>query len=185
MRILFESLTLCKYLFIERGGLMRKEITGVMIYYYKVCLRKLWYFYHEIQMENENENVIIGKILDEETYKRDDKHINIDNVINIDFIRSQGILHEIKKSRKIEDASILQVKYYLYYLEKKGAPGIKAQIDYPLLKKTIEVKLSDQDIKEIEEVLHKIDEIVKEKIPPKLKKKSICKSCAYYDLCFV
>ena len=97
MRILFESLTLCKYLFIERGGLMRKEITGVMVYYYKVCLRKLWYFYHHIQMEQNNENVKIGKILDEETYRKDDKHINIDNIINIDFIRSQGVLHEIKK----------------------------------------------------------------------------------------
>lgn len=106
-----------------------------MVYYYQVCTRKLWYFYHEIQMEQDNENVKIGKILDEETYKRDDKHINIDNVINIDFIRSQGILHEIKKSKKIEEASILQVKYYLYYLKEKGVSDIRARIDYPLLKK--------------------------------------------------
>lgn len=114
---------------------MKKEITGVMVYYYQVCTRKLWYFYHEIQMEQDNENVKIGKILDEETYKRDDKHINIDNVINIDFIRSQGVLHEVKKSRKIEEASILQVKYYLYYLKEKGVSDIRARIDYPLLKK--------------------------------------------------
>ena len=91
---------------------MQKEITGVMVYYYQVCARKLWYFYHEIQMEQENENVKIGKILDEETYQREDKYINIDNIINIDFIRSQGVLHEVKKSRKIEEAGILQVKYY-------------------------------------------------------------------------
>ena len=95
---------------------MKKEITGVMVYYYEVCKRKLWYFYNEIQMEQGNENVEIGKVLDEETYKRDKKHINIDNIINIDFIRSKGILHEVKKSNKIEEASILQVKYYLYFL---------------------------------------------------------------------
>ena len=95
---------------------MDREITGVMVYYNEVCQRKLWYFYHGIQLEQDNENVKIGKVLDEETYKRDEKHINIDNVINIDFIRSSGILHEIKKSRKIEEAGILQVKYYLYYL---------------------------------------------------------------------
>ena len=95
---------------------MEKDITGMMVYYYVVCKRKLWYFYHEIQMEQGNENVAIGKVIDEETYRRDDKHINIDNVINIDFIRSKGILHEVKKSDKIEEASILQVKYYLYYL---------------------------------------------------------------------
>ncbi|MEG1310631.1 MAG: Dna2/Cas4 domain-containing protein [Romboutsia sp.] len=55
---------------------MKKEITGVMVYYYQVCMRKLWYFYNEIQMEQGNENVEIGKVLDEETYKRD-KNISI------------------------------------------------------------------------------------------------------------
>lgn len=164
---------------------MQKEVTGVMVYYYKVCPRKLWYFYHNIQMEQENENVKIGKIIDEETYKRDEKHINIDNVINVDFIRSKGVLHEVKKSRKIEEASILQVKYYLYYLEKKGARGIKAQIDYPLLKKTLELELEDQDRMEIDEVLSDIQEIVEKSYPPNLQKKGICKSCAYFDLCFI
>ncbi len=164
---------------------MKKEITGVMVYYYKVCSRKLWYFYHEIQMEQGNENVKIGKILDEETYKRDDKHINIDNVINIDFIRSKGVLHEIKKSKKIEAAGILQVKYYLYYLQQKNVNNIKARIDYPLLKKTVEVELNMEDVKEIESVLKEIVEIVSKNVPPDLRKKNICKSCAYHDLCFI
>ena len=93
-----------------------KMITGLMFYYYWVCKRKLWYFYHEIGMEQGNENVQLGKLLDENTYKREEKHINIDNVINIDFIADKKILHEIKKSRKIEEAGIWQVKYYLYYL---------------------------------------------------------------------
>lgn len=164
---------------------MKKQITGVMVYYYKVCPRKLWYFYHEIQMEQDNENVQIGRILDEETFRKDDKHINIDNVINIDFIRSKGVLHEIKKSRKIEEAGIQQVKYYLYYLQKKNVFGIKAKIDYPLLKKTIEVELSESDIMELEKVLEEIKRIVDKDVPPKLQKKNICKSCAYYDLCFI
>lgn len=160
---------------------MKKEVTGVMVYYYKVCPRKLWYFYHNIQMGQENENVKIGKIIDEETYKRDEKHINIDNVINVDFIRSKGGLHEVKKSRKIEEASILQVKCYLYYLEKKGARGIKARIDYPLLKKTLELELEDQDRMEIDKALSDIREIVEKSYPPNLQKKGICSSCAYFD----
>ena len=152
---------------------MQKDITGVMVYYYEVCKRKLWYFYNEIQMEQGNEAVAIGKTIDEETYKRDKKHINIDNIINIDFIRSKGILHEVKKSNKIEEASILQVKYYLYFLQKRGVDNIKAQIDYPLLKKNIE------------QILNDIKVIVEKNIPPELDKKRICKSCAYYDLCFI
>ena len=164
---------------------METKITGVMVYYYKVCHRKLWYFYHQIQMEQSNENVQLGKLLDENSYSRDDKHINIDNVINIDFIRTNGMLHEVKKSNKIEEASIYQVKYYLYYLEEKGVNGIKGKIDYPLLKKTVDVELSEVDRQEIAVILEQIKEISNREFPPELRKKSICKSCAYYDLCFI
>lgn len=164
---------------------MKKEVTGVMIYYYEVCKRKLWYFYNEIQMEQGNENVAIGKTIDEESYSRDEKHINIDNIINIDFIRSKGVLHEVKKSKKIEEASILQVKYYLYFLKNRGVDNIKAKIDYPLLKQSIEVTLTDEDIMKIEDILLDIEKIVESNIPPMLEKKRICKGCAYYDLCFI
>ena len=136
-------------------------------------------------MEQGNENVEIGKAIDEETYRRDKKHINIDNIINIDFIRSRGILHEVKKSNKIEEASILQVKYYLYFLKKKGVEDIKGKIDYPLLKQSIDIDLTDEDIVMIEEILEDIQKIVSLKNPPSLEKKRICKSCAYYDLCFI
>lgn len=164
---------------------MDKEITGVMVYYYAVCKRKLWYFYNEISMEDGNENVSIGKVIDEETYKRDEKHININNIINIDFIRTKGVLHEVKKSRSIEEASILQVKYYLYYLKMKGVENIKAKIDYPLLKQTIEIELKEEDMKEIEGILNDIKSIVNNIKPCDLQKKRICKSCAYHDLCYV
>lgn len=164
---------------------MEKEITGVMIYYYQICKRKLWYFTNEIQMEHGNEAVNIGKTIDEETYKRDDKHINIDNIINIDFIRSKKVLHEVKKSKKIEEASILQVKYYLYFLEKKGVNGINAKIDYPLLKQSVDVTLDNEDREKIQHILNEIRLIVQDKTPPTLERKGICKACAYYDLCFI
>ena len=89
---------------------MDERITGVMIYYYFVCKRKLWYLCHEINLESENEDVLLGKILDDGSYKRENKHINIDNTINIDFIKERKELHEIKKSKAIEEAGIWQVK---------------------------------------------------------------------------
>lgn len=164
---------------------MQKSITGVMMYYYKVCQRKLWYFYHDIEMEQTNENVSIGKLLDEASYTGSEKHINIDNVINIDFIKASSILHEIKKSRKIEEAAIFQVKYYLYYLYKRQVKNIKGKIDYPLLKQTLNIELSETDFGEIEAALCDIRLITSSNVPPKLAKKTICKACAYYDLCFI
>lgn len=164
---------------------MDKDITGLMVYYYEVCKRKLWYFANEIQLEENNSNVILGKLLEENTYTRDEKKINIDGVINIDFIRSKKILHEIKKSNSIEPASLLQVQYYLYYLEKKGLIGLKGILDYPLLKQTVEVNLTDKDRENLDNIIIGIKEILRKESPPALEKNGICKKCAYFDLCFV
>lgn len=155
---------------------MEKQVTGVMVYYYFVCKRKLWYFIHNISMEDENENVMLGKLLDENSYKRDDKYINIDNVINIDFIREQKELHEIKKSRAIEEAGVWQVKYYLYYLKKRGVEGLKAKIDYPLLKKNLLVELTEEDEEQLEEVIHNILLLEEEVKPPVLDSKRYVQS---------
>ncbi|MBU5487891.1 CRISPR-associated protein Cas4 [Clostridium sp. MSJ-8] len=161
------------------------KITGLDIYYYEVCKRKLWYFNHEISMEQNSEDVSIGKALDEETYSRESKHINIDNVINIDFFKNNKMLHEVKKSKTIEEASIMQVKYYLYYLKCRGVDGAYGKLDYPLLKQTVEVNLTEDDEKNIKDMEKNIINIVNEKVPPQLEKKKICKKCAYFDLCYI
>ena len=161
------------------------RVTGVMIYYYFVCKRKLWYFCHDINMDSDNENVLLGKILDEGSYSREDKHINIDNVINIDFIKEQRELHEVKKSRAIEEASVWQVKYYLYYLKQRGVGEIKGKIDYPLLKKSIFVELSDEDVEKIEGIIDEITQISQKEEVPVFSELKICNNCAYHDLCFI
>ena len=164
---------------------MEERITGVMVYYYFVCMRKLWYFCHGINMESGNEDVLIGKILDDNSYMRDEKHISIDNTINIDFIKEHKVLHEIKKSRSIEEAGIWQVKYYLYYLEGQGIQGLKAQIDYPLLKQKLEIELTDEDRRRLKEVIEEIKKVKIMDTPPKFLNKRICKKCAYFDLCCI
>ena len=136
-------------------------------------------------MEDNNENVQLGKLLDENSYKRDDKHIQIDGVINIDFIHDNRELHEIKKSRAVEEAGIWQLKYYLYYLEERGVKGIKGRIDYPLLKRTMEVALSDEDRNVLGDVIKDINILKKQNMVPQLDKKKICSRCAYYDLCYI
>lgn len=161
------------------------KITGVMVYYYFICPRKLWYFANEINMEQNSELVAIGKILDETTYTREKKGILIDNTINVDFIQDGAVLHEVKKTKAIEEAGIWQLKYYMYYLEKKGVQTVSATIDYPLLRETRDIVLEEEDRTILENVEKNIQEIVsKEKIPEVLNSK-ICKNCAYYDLCYV
>lgn len=161
------------------------RITGTMFYYYFVCQRKLWCFYNNITLENESERVLLGKLIDESAYGREQKHIMIDETINIDFIKDWKVLHEIKKDKSIEEASIWQVKYYLYFLKQRGIQVEKGILDYPKIKKREEVFLQENDLKKIGEILKDIENVVsQEKMPPIIDSK-ICKSCAYYEYCYI
>lgn len=163
----------------------KNGINGMHIYYYFVCRKKLWYYLHGLNMEDENEDVLLGKLLDENSYKQSDKHIQIDGVINIDYIAEQNIIHEVKKSRSIEEAGIWQVKYYLYYLKNKGILDLKGQIDYPLLRKSKKVELSEDDEKALDAICQEIIELSESENIPQMTDKKICKKCAYYEFCYI
>ena len=90
-----------------------KRINGTMYSYSFLCNRKLWFYTKDIVMEDTNENVMIGKIIDEESYKRDKKHLYLDDLVCIDIVRD-NVICEIKKSSAKKDMAIEQLKYYLY-----------------------------------------------------------------------
>lgn len=164
---------------------MKKQISGTMFYYYFVCKRKLWFFSNEIQLEEDNEDVILGKLIDENSYSKELKHILIDNTVNIDFIKDWKILHEVKKQKSIEEAGIWQLKYYLYFLKIRGINIEKGILDYPKLKKREKVFLSENDEKKIKEILSEIEKITLMEKPPELEKLKICKKCAYFEYCYI
>ncbi|THE15532.1 CRISPR-associated protein Cas4 [Enterococcus hirae] len=161
------------------------RITGNMINYYFVCQRKLWLFSQGLQYEEENENVQLGKLIDTSSYKDKRKQIMLDGTINIDFLEEWKVLHEVKKSRAIEIAAIWQLRYYLYYLQKKGVLVEKGYIDYPKLRERVEVTLDEKEVEELEEIIQFIESIIIQKEAPKAEKKKICAKCAYYDYCFI
>lgn len=161
------------------------KITGNMINYYFVCKRKLWYFTHDITMEHNSEAVAIGKLIDETSYSRQRKSILIDESINIDFIKDWNIIHEIKKSKAIEEASIWQVKYYIYVLRNHGVEIKKGILDYPQIRKRQDVYLEEEDIARIKEIIDEIETIKKGKLPKEKKSLKLCKKCSYYELCYV
>lgn len=164
---------------------MKKQISGTMFYYYFVCKRKLWFFSNGIQLEEDNEDVILGKLIDENSYSKELKHILIDNTVNIDFIKDWKILHEVKKQKSIEEAGVWQLKYYLYFLKIRGINIEKGILDYPKLKKREEVFLSKDDEKKIKEILSEIEKITLMERPPELEKLKICKKCAYFEYCYI
>ncbi|EGY80086.1 CRISPR-associated protein Cas4 [Peptoniphilus indolicus] len=162
-----------------------KKVTGLMVYYYHVCERKLWYFAHDLNMEHNSEIVGMGKLLDETSYSRETKHILIDESINIDFIQDWKIVHEVKKSKIVEEASIWQTKYYMMILKDNGLEVEKGIIDFPLLRSREIVELREEDIIYLREVIEKISSIINCKEVPNLVEKKICKKCSYYEYCYI
>ena len=160
------------------------RVTGTMFYYYFVCQRKLWNFSQHITFESTNENVLLGKLLDQTSYAKEEKQILIDETINVDFIQEWKVVHEVKKSKAIEEASIWQLKYYLYFMKKRGIEVEKGILDFPKLKQRQEVFLEKGDFEKIETILMEIKSICRSSKTPAVIESKICKKCAYFDYCY-
>ncbi|BCS90758.1 MAG: CRISPR-associated protein Cas4 [Candidatus Micrarchaeota archaeon] len=157
------------------------DISGVEVQYYFTCKTELWLFSHQILYTNEDENVLIGRLLHESKYKRKKKELSINrsklDVFNVD----PYLIYELKKS-KITEGDIYQLKFYLYqvYLATNKKP--KGVIITKGFRRLIE--LSDEDIKTIESALEDIKIIKSLDVPPKPEYKKICRLCSYRRFCF-
>jgi CRISPR-associated exonuclease Cas4 len=136
-------------------------------------------------MEQNSDDVAMGKFISEDTYKREKKEIKIDDIVLDFYDEKTKIIHEVKKSDKMEDTHIWQVKYYISVLESKGIEGVKGEIDYPKLRQTVKVELNENDRIRLVEIKQDISEIIGLPMPPGVINKPFCKNCAYYDLCYI
>ncbi len=159
------------------------KVNGIKVNYYFICHRKLWLFDRKISMEDKSEKVLLGVLLHEESYKREKaKEVLIENLISVDILDSFNI-REVKYSDKMEKADRMQILYYLYFLKKLGIKR-RGILNYPKQRKREFVELTPQIEKEIEDVLLKINKILKQKKPPPVINESYCKKCAYYEFCY-
>lgn len=164
---------------------MFSKINGTQINYYFICKTKLWLFSHNIQLEHESENVKLGKILHEDSFKREKDYL-IDNLINVDFIKLTDCveIHEVKKTQKMDISHEYQLLYYMYYLKnKKDIVNIKGYLDYPKNRKKKEIILTEEKENELIRIIENINKINSEEMPTPQKSK-ICRKCAYFEFCF-
>jgi len=165
----------------------KMQLTATHINYYHICHRKLWLFANGINMEHNSETVTDGKLLHETSYpQRAEKYSEIEiDGSKIDFYDAKSkVIHEIKRSDKMEEAHEWQVKYYMLLLEQNGIEGVTGLLEYPKLRETKAISLTDADRMYLSSVINQIVEITEsEKCPPLLNAK-ICKSCSYYEFCY-
>ncbi|WP_188461385.1 CRISPR-associated protein Cas4 [Marivirga lumbricoides] len=162
-------------------------ITGTHIAYYHTCHRKLWLYANGIQMEHTSETVAEGKLIGETSYaERAVKYteLAIDG-IKIDFYDAKNkVVHEVKKSDKVEQAHIAQVKYYLYILHKNGIDDASAIIEYPKMRQKQMIGWEEGDKATVEFWVEEIRKLINLETCPPLVKLKICKKCSYYDFCY-
>src|ERR1044072_8241024 len=97
--------------------------TANHIDYYFICHRKLWLFANGITMEHTSDIVAEGKLIGKTSYPgRAEKFTEVEvDGVKIDFYDARNkVIHEVKKSNRVEHAHIAQVKYYIYKLTRKG-----------------------------------------------------------------
>lgn len=164
------------------------NITGTHFNYYQVCKRKLWLFANGINMEHTSDLVYEGKLIHETSYpQRPGRYEEVEiGACKIDFYDARNkIIHEIKKSDRMERAHEWQVKYYIYVFENNGIEGVKGILEYPALRQTQQVELNNSDRQQLMLIEADIEKIIRAEQCPEAIHSRICKQCSYYDFCFV
>ena len=139
-------------------------------------------------MEHTSDLVYEGKLIHETSYpQRPERYEELEiDVIKIDFYDARNkVIHEIKKSDKIEEAHEWQLKYYIYVLERNGIDGVTGILEYPTMRQTNKVILTDTDRKRIQEIEKDICSIIESDNCPSVINSKICKQCSYYEFCYV
>ena len=163
-------------------------MTGTHFNYYQVCHRKLWLFANGINMEHTSDLVYEGKLLHESAYpQRSERYEELEiEGCKIDFYDARNrVVHEIKKSDKIETAHEWQVKYYIRVLERNGVDGVSGILEYPTMRHTQKVEIDEADRKQIEEMEKDIENLIQSETCPAVINSKICRNCSYYEFCYV
>lgn len=133
------------------------NLTGTHINYYRLCQRLLWLFANNIQMEHTSDIVTDGKVIEEESYQqRSERYTQLELSTVNEGISLRGkmyfyatlnkVVHKTKRSNKVGQAHIWQVKFYLWLLELNDIEVKKGIIEYPKLRESKGVFLNDEDL---------------------------------------
>jgi len=163
------------------------QITGTHFNYYQICKRKLWLFANGINFEHTSDLVYEGKLIHEDSYpQRSSKYEEVEiGGVKVDYYDAmRKVIHEIKKSDKVETAHEWQLKYYLYVFEQNGIIDCSGLLEYPTLRQTKHIVLSENDREMLGEMGREISRIIHSDTCPPKDKKRICKNCSYYDFCY-
>lgn len=161
------------------------RINGSIVQAYVICKRQAWLMSRQVSGNQYNEFMAIGKLLDEESYKRDKKEIRFGSN-KIDIIRGEDqhlTIIETKKSSKGIKAAIMQLLFYLQSISKKGYK-VKGVLKFPKERKNLDIPFDKKSKRKINKLIGDIRDTLKLDTPPLPIRISSCKKCSYNEFCW-
>ncbi len=157
---------------------------GLQLNYLRVCPRKLWLFAHQVRMEADAEAVALGRLTHERAYRdRPRRSLILENLIAIDVLEDEGTLLEVKHAPTFVEAARLQLRYYLYFLARRGVKR-RGELRFPRQRRREVVELDAAAIAEVEAALAEAARITALPTPPAVPWTPACRRCAYAPLCW-
>ena len=171
------------------------KLNATLLNLFTICPRECWLHAQGITMEHTSELVYDGKLLHETSYpQRTERYTEVElkaefagNELagKIDFFdKKEKIIHETKRGNKVEAAHEMQVKFYIWLFALNGMQGVSGKIEYPRLRQTTDVSLSDEDEKYLQSIIPKIERTLQSETCPPLLHAKVCKSCSYFEFCY-
>ena len=163
------------------------QVNGTLINYYFHCRRQCYLHGNRLNLEDNSEQVKIGKAIHEEkAWDSKNSEIAIDN-IRLDRLTKE-YLTEVKKSDADAEAAKWQLLFYLKVLKSKGIER-KGRLEFVEKnkkdKKVIIVELTEEIEMELDNYISSIEQLLVQEKPPECIQTNTCKKCAYYEYCYI
>lgn len=160
------------------------RVTGVMMQYYFVCDRELWFESRDLEIDRENVNVVRGTRVDESAYsERGAQNLRL-GMVSLDLLED-GRVVEVKPSSALTEPARMQLSYYLWYLDRVADIQRDGVLAHPTERKREGVELTPERAAKVETAVRGIHDIVTRESPPEAEAKPYCESCAFHDFCWV
>jgi len=159
------------------------HVTGVMMQYYEVCKRELWFESRDIEIDRDNPSVVRGTQVDDTAYGDKRRNLSIDGRISPDLL-DDGRVVEVKPSSTLVEPARLQLLYYLWYLDRVVGVEKDGVLAHPREKKRETVELTEETAERVEDAIRGVYNVIQSDAPPPAEEKPYCESCAYYDFCW-
>ncbi len=162
-------------------------VTGTLVWYYFICQREVWLMTHQVNPDEDDSNMDLGRFIHETSYPRQNKKEIVIGHVKLDVMRfdetGRPVIGEIKKSSHYLKSSHMQLAYYLLELKRRGIDAV-GEILIPKEKMTESVELNqalEQQLISTEQAIQTLAESV---VPPEPKRIGLCRTCAYQELCW-